>query len=164
MNPAERETQQKAASPGEKESSNPAAPYENGRGAWPYFTGGGVKRIIFEGSNIGSYIRPQEERPPFGFKLSETRAKTNGPSLGHLAPAGHADADSRRSARYFRAVRAETARFSYYRTQPKVREALRLEENIETRRGILLNMFLRLYHLFSNLLHSQARVIRKKKN
>jgi len=60
-----------------------------------------VKRIIFEGSNIGSYIRLQE-RPPFGFKLSETRAKTNGPSLDHLAPAGHADADSRQSARYFR--------------------------------------------------------------
>lgn len=50
-----------------------------------------MKRIIFEGSNIGSYIRPQE-RPPFGFKLSETRAKTNGPSLDHLAPAGHAAA------------------------------------------------------------------------
>ena len=60
-----------------------------------------MKRIIFEGSNIGSYIRLQE-RPPFGFKLSETRAKTNGPSLDHLAPAGHADADSRQSARYFR--------------------------------------------------------------
>lgn len=84
-----------------------------------------MKRIIFEGSNIGSYIRPQEQ-PPFGFKLSETRAKTNGPSLDHLAPAAgasmliHANplaifAPSRRR------TSRDAARFSYYKAHPEKR-------------------------------------------
>lgn len=50
------------------------SPTENRRSAWPYFTGGGVKRIIFEGSNN----RVVYQAAGTAFKLSETRAKTNG--------------------------------------------------------------------------------------
>lgn len=111
--PAERKTQQKPAciAPGEKESSNPAALRKQTRRV-AIFYGRGRETDNFRRKQ---YRIVYQERPPFGFKLSETRAKTNGPSLDHLAPAGHPDADSRQSACYFR---TEASRFSYYQTHP----------------------------------------------
>jgi len=76
---------------------------------------------------MGSYIRLQEQ-PPFGFKLSETRAKTNGPSLDHLAPAGHTDVDSRQFTRYFRTARVEASFFSCYQIYPISEKFLALRE------------------------------------
>lgn len=82
---AERKTQQKPAciAPGEKESSNPAALRKRTRRV-AIFYGRGRETDNFRRKQ---YRIVYQERP-FGFKLSETRAKTNGPSLDHLAPAG----------------------------------------------------------------------------
>jgi len=111
--PAERKTQQKSAciAPGEKKSSNPAALRKQTRRV-AIFYGRGRETDNFRRKQ---YRIVYQERP-FGFKLSETRTKTNGPSLDHLAPAGHPDADSRQSACYFR---TKASRFSYYQAHPR---------------------------------------------
>lgn len=46
--------------------------------AWPYFTSGGVKRIIWRGGRERYPIVYQSVEQPVAFKLSETRAKLMG--------------------------------------------------------------------------------------
>lgn len=98
------------------------SPTENRRSAWPYFTGGGVKRIIFEGSNS----RVVYQAAGTAFKLSETRAKTNG---SRVKPFGSCLL-ARRC--WFTPIHSPFShRTSRKTTCRKTREALCLEESFE---------------------------------